>query len=347
MVAKPDSPNPSPESPADQPQPDTERQATLASLQDLCAQTFDRLRRLETALQRTEGLVADKPWDVFTLAQKRLERVEETVRGIQRSIDDSTLPEMCVNIERQIVQTRTALQRSGEGVSDESVRRLSESIDARLLRTEETIQRIEQLVSMRTMERTAPRAEAEDTPLPSLPWMSGLAVTALVLVAVAIGVQFSAGRARIREQAAAPARTQTITAPAPTQVVTAPAVPATTGVALAVTQLTQPGATPSRQPLPASSLTASAPPSNPRPVTQVATRQMFVGTLSITSVPSGASVSINGKAAGVTPLRLPRQRAGSLAVQIAQDGFERWSAAVRVPADQLTQVTARLRPITQ
>jgi hypothetical protein len=69
----------------------------------------------------------------------------------------------------------------------------------------------------------------------------------------------------------------------------------------------------------------------------------FVGTLSITSVPSGASVSINGKPAGVTPLRLARQRAGSLAVQVAHDGFERWSAAVVVPADRLTQVTAKLR----
>ena len=346
MVAKPDSPNPSSESPAEQQQPDSDRLATLASLQDVCAQTFDRLGRLESALQRTEGLVADKPWDVFTLAHKRLERVEDTVRGIQRSIDDSTLPEMCVNIERQIVQTRAVLQRSGEAVSDESVRRLCESIDARLLRTEETIQRIEQLVSMRTMDRTAPRADSEDTPLPSLPWMNGLAVTALVLVAVTIGVQFSGGRARVREQAAAPARTQT-TAPAPPQVATAPAAGAT-GVALAVTQSTQPETTPSRQLLPAPSLTANATPSNPRPSTQlIAARQVFVGTLSITSVPSGALVSINGKAAGVTPLRLPRQRAGSLAVQIAQDGFERWSAAVRVPADQLTQVTARLRPIAQ
>jgi hypothetical protein len=74
---------------------------------------------------------------------------------------------------------------------------------------------------------------------------------------------------------------------------------------------------------------------------------MFFGTLSITSNPSGAVVSINGQAAGVTPLRLARQRAGSYAVQIAQDGFERWSASVRVPADQLTQVRVILRPIAE
>jgi hypothetical protein len=69
----------------------------------------------------------------------------------------------------------------------------------------------------------------------------------------------------------------------------------------------------------------------------------FVGTLSITSVPSGASVSINGKPVGVTPLKLTRQRAGSHAVQIAHEGFERWSSSVVVPADRVTQVSAELR----
>jgi PEGA domain len=222
------------------------------------------------------------------------------------------------------------------------------------LRTEETIQRIEQLASViRTKDQTSPQPEARDIGLPSLPWMSGLAVTALVLVAVTIGVLFSTGRARIREQAAAPASTQTVAAPVPTQVAAPAAIP------VAAARPIQSVAASSRQPLPAPLLTANASPSNreesasvrdrqslPRPSTPTP-RQVFVGTLSISSVPSGASVSINGKAAGVTPLRLPRQPAGSLAVQIAQDGFERWSAAVRVPADQLTQVTARLRPIAQ
>jgi hypothetical protein len=354
MVGQPDSPDTPAASPAEQPQSDTDRVAALTSLQDVCAQTFNRLGRLEAALQRTEGLVAEKPWDFFALAHKRLERVEETVRCIQRSIDDSTLPEMCVNIERQIVQTRMVLQRTGETVTDESIRRLCENIDTRLLRTEETVQRIEQLVSRRSFGQSSPHTDNQDAPLPSLPWMSGLAATALVLVIVAIGVLFSTNRGRLREQAAAPVRTQTVTAPATTQV-------AAPGVAAAVAaQPTQSVAVSSRQPLPVPLLTANPSLSSreesvaerdrlaaPRPSAQVAARQMFVGTLSITSVPSGASVSINGKAAGVTPLRLPRQRAGSLAVQIAQEGFERWSAAVRVPADQLTQVTARLRPVVQ
>jgi len=355
MVGQPDSPDTPAASPAEQPQSDTDRLAALTSLQDVCAQTFDRLGRLEAALQRTEGLVAEKPWDFFALAHKRLERVEETVRCIQRSIDDSTLPEMCVNIERQIVQTRMVLQRTGETVTDESIRRLCENIDTRLLRTEETLQRIEQLVSRRSFGQTSPQSDNQDAWLPSLPWMSGLAATALVLVIVGIGVLFSINRGRLSERAAAPIRTQTVSAPATTQ----GAVP---GVAAAVAaQPTQSVAASSRQPVPVPLLTANQSLSSreeslaerdrlpaPRPsAQQVAARQMFVGTLSITSVPSGASVSINGKAAGVTPLRLPRQRAGSLAVQIAQDGFERWSAAVRVPADQLTQVTARLRPVVQ
>jgi hypothetical protein len=44
-------------------------------------------------------------------------------------------------------------------------------------------------------------------------------------------------------------------------------------------------------------------------------------------------------------LKLSGHRAGSSAVQISQEGFERWSASVRVPADRVTEVDARLRPL--
>jgi hypothetical protein len=70
----------------------------------------------------------------------------------------------------------------------------------------------------------------------------------------------------------------------------------------------------------------------------------FVGTLRVASQPAGAAVSINGRPIGVTPITLEQQRAGSLAVQIALEGFERWSAAVQVPAGRVTQVNATLRP---
>lgn len=363
MVVRPDSPDPAAQFPAETQQHVSDATTDVA-LRDVCAQIYERLGRLEAAVQRTEGLVADRPWDLSSIAFKRLERVDETLRAVQRSLDESTLPEMCVNIERQIVQTRAALQRNEQPAADESLRQLWQNIDARLERTEdslrrtegivaewlqgaeETIHRIERIVSSRTVESMqSPRASAVDLPLHSdtdhrgvpLPWMAGLAATALVLVTIAIGVLFWTGRGMTRERTAAPAATQRVATASPQPVAVAlreaPAVALTTNAPA-----------PARE----EQLAASKRPSPDRRPALITTRpETFVGTLSITSVPSGASVSINGKAAGVTPLRLPKQRAGSLAVQIAQDGFERWSAAVRVPADQLTQVTARLRPIAQ
>jgi hypothetical protein len=69
----------------------------------------------------------------------------------------------------------------------------------------------------------------------------------------------------------------------------------------------------------------------------------FVGTLEVTSDPAGASVFVNGRRAGVTPLKLDRQRAGSLALQLTREGYERWSASIQVPANRVTQVAATLR----
>jgi hypothetical protein len=69
----------------------------------------------------------------------------------------------------------------------------------------------------------------------------------------------------------------------------------------------------------------------------------FVGTLEVTSNPAGASVFANGRLLGVTPLRVSKQRAGSLALQITRDGYQRWSSSIQVRADQLTKVAVTLR----
>jgi len=352
-------------------------------LHDLCAQIYDRLSRVETAIQRTEGFVADKPWDVSTLAYKRLERVEETLRLTQKSLADSTLPEMCVNIERQLIQTRKALQHTEEVVADKTLRDLCQNIDARLGRTEDTLRRTEGIVAERLQElsasMTARLAEAEDTiqrlqrivsikaveqPLPQQPsasitpttpavqWNFRFAVPAFVLVvvmALVIGTLFKTSRTATPDKAVSVSTLEQTPAPPPVAAATTERV-ATASAESATAQLRAPSV---------SGLTTNASPatrvvrdsapqarsSDRESASNATPPRTFVGRLSITSVPTGASVSINGKSAGVTPLTLPRQRAGSLAVQIAQDGFERWSAAVRVPADQLTEVSARLRPV--
>jgi hypothetical protein len=341
MVVQPDSPDPK--------NPMTPKTSDEA-LREACAQIYDRLGRLESALQRTEGLVADKPWDQSTIAFRRLERIDETLRSMQRSIDDSTLPEMCVNIERQIVQARKVIERTESAISTHSLREIYEDINARLARTEDTLRRTENMVAgwrRDFSESITERAVTTNLTDAAMSWSPRLATPALaavlaVAIVALIWTSRSAGPAvRSLGPIAASTTAGAVTAPVQAAAVLGPATVAASSEPPAATLVSNVA--------PASRSDAPAPArrTNSRRTAAAPARAQFVGTLSITSVPSGASVSINGKAAGVTPLRLPRQRAGSMAVQIAQDGFERWSAAVRVPADQLTQVTANLRPLVQ
>ncbi len=68
----------------------------------------------------------------------------------------------------------------------------------------------------------------------------------------------------------------------------------------------------------------------------------FKGSLVIDSVPQGATVLINQSRVGVTPLRLDDYPAGSYALWVQRDGYERWTMAVLVPANRVTQVTSKL-----
>jgi hypothetical protein len=395
------------------------------ALHDVCSQLSDRLVRVEAAVQRTEdtlhsqqGMVAEWLQELSARMTARLleseeaiqrierERVDETLRLIQQALADSTLPEMCANIERQLVHARMELQRTQDAVADKTLHELCMNIDARLGRTEdalhrheglvtewlqelsadmtarfaeaeEAIQHIERVVSSRTVEHIhsqSPsvrtdnhRVQAEETAITTSesrepadgnyltgaalflsrfvkidhtnlpvrqPWMARLAVPALVLVAVlAIGVSIKTSRG-VAPDTAVPITTSDQVS-TPTEQATNQEIPGASTTAVtadASRSIRNSGVSTTQQP---------SPDRKAAPTTSRSPR--FVGTLSITSVPSGASVSINGKPAGRTPLRLRRQRAGSLAVQVAHDGFERWSAAVLVPADQLTQVTATLR----
>ncbi len=71
----------------------------------------------------------------------------------------------------------------------------------------------------------------------------------------------------------------------------------------------------------------------------------FVGTLTVESDPSGGTVLINAQPVGMTPLPARRLRAGSHLIWIEQEGYQRWTSAVRIPADQLTRVKVKLQPL--
>jgi hypothetical protein len=68
----------------------------------------------------------------------------------------------------------------------------------------------------------------------------------------------------------------------------------------------------------------------------------FVGALVVDSRPPGASVFVDGKPAGKTPIEVSSVDAGSHALRIELDGYQRWTSAVRVVAGERNRVTASL-----
>jgi hypothetical protein len=68
----------------------------------------------------------------------------------------------------------------------------------------------------------------------------------------------------------------------------------------------------------------------------------FRGSLAVRSEPSGARVFVRDQSVGVTPVVLTDLPIGSRAVRIEADGYQDWSGAVQVVANQQTQVRARL-----
>jgi chromosome segregation ATPase len=72
----------------------------------------------------------------------------------------------------------------------------------------------------------------------------------------------------------------------------------------------------------------------------------FVGNLAVDSEPSGATVFINQRPVGVTPVLLKELRAGSYVLRLELEGYQRWSSSVTVSTVRETPVTAKLQPDT-
>ena len=79
----------------------------------------------------------------------------------------------------------------------------------------------------------------------------------------------------------------------------------------------------------------AAPPRTQEPAT-------FVGSLVVVSRPTGATVSLDGRVVGTTPLTLPEVAAGSHAVKLELDGYRTWSVAAEVVSGQQKRVSASL-----
>ena len=91
---------------------------------------------------------------------------------------------------------------------------------------------------------------------------------------------------------------------------------------------------------PAAERISQAPPAAPPPPASMIER--YTGSLVVESLPAGATVFLDNKAVGKTPLRLNGVHAGEHVVRLERDGYHRWSRAIRVVASERNRVTASL-----
>jgi hypothetical protein len=92
-------------------------------------------------------------------------------------------------------------------------------------------------------------------------------------------------------------------------------------------------------PAPGAPSAAAAPGTAPPPA---ATIERYTGSLVVESLPAGATVFLDNKAVGRTPLALNGVNAGAHVVRLERDGYHRWSRAIRVVATERNRVTASL-----
>jgi len=71
------------------------------------------------------------------------------------------------------------------------------------------------------------------------------------------------------------------------------------------------------------------------------------GTLAVDSRPTGASVTINGKASGVTPLTLDAVAPGEYRITMVKPGYQTFSTTVRVVAGERVRAAYSLTALEQ
>lgn len=348
-----------------------ERVIAADALQELPARVDARLVQAEQVVHGIERTLASEALERQSSIQalrshlvERFQQTEEIIRRSEAAIADRAVREVSACIDARVSGSDEVIRRIEQVVATRSseelaaLQALRADIDERLSHAEEILRRAEANLNRSRDDRiTIPVVTETDVQSQASPWlvphgaqslMTSLAAGG-VLVAVAILVLVMRVPIAGEPQPAPGGVDREVLVPeAP---IATPAPPA-------------PVATPTPAPTAAPTPTADRPPAQSRipatarPAVQAPARRAavsapadndvspraYVGDLSITSTPAGATVSINGRAVGVTPLVLNGRPAGSVAVQIARDGFERWSASIQVRSGQMTNVAATLRP---
>jgi serine/threonine-protein kinase len=86
-------------------------------------------------------------------------------------------------------------------------------------------------------------------------------------------------------------------------------------------------------------------PAKPAPVPSPARPEKFTGAIYVDSRPRGASVFVDGRRVGVTPIRVPDVPIGAHVVRLELPDHQIWSVSARVTAGEQTRVTGSLERI--
>lgn len=345
------------------------------TVHELGASIAEGFGRIDEALRRTESLGADRTLrQLAARIDTRLADTTETVSRIERVVGHGSLREFAAALSARVTQTEETLRRI-EAVIESGFtswvdeRNQRKSHEAGALRHESASAWMGMLKSIRAAQHRAAQVLAVVTKrarpsheVTAPAWTAAMPrvdasrlvrrFAVVLILAFVIGVvaaRFNPrpglqdGGVEGRREAIASSKLALATKPA----VTVPAVGASPLLSTTI-QRAESESLPVTVAPPSRQAVIPDPPRNAEPdevePRQNAASPRFVGTLAVTSNPAGASVFVNGQRVGVTPLRLERQRAGSLALQITREGYERWSASIQVPANRVTQVTATLRP---
>jgi TonB family protein len=154
---------------------------------------------------------------------------------------------------------------------------------------------------------------------------AGLPLPLVLGGAAAVAVLLGLGAWALRPKAPAPAP----------EVAPTSAPPATVEPATAATP-TPPKAETTPEPAPQKS---AAPPPSPTPRPKPAT-----GLADVLSTPSGASVTVDGRPAGETPLRGLKLQPGKRKLEVALAGHDTWTGALDVVAGESGRVDVKLKP---
>jgi len=96
------------------------------------------------------------------------------------------------------------------------------------------------------------------------------------------------------------------------------------------------------EPRPAAPVPQAAPPPRTVPPQSGAGADVYTGSIYVDSRPRGATVLVDGRSVGQTPLSLPGVPVGSHVVKIEMTGKRPWSATTRVTAGEMARVTGSL-----